>query len=210
MIEKLKNKKGNYLPCEEVIECLGKMKAERGGLCVAEIGVDIGATAVEILRLLGKDDKYFFFDVDSVVRELNVDFRELNTEAQLFGIGNSLKTLDSYAWSLARLKIEQDTKFDLVYLDGAHTFLHDASATAVLKEMMKIGGIIVFDDLDWTISSSPTCNPDKNPSVLDRFTKEQIDTCQIDYVVRTIMDPDKRYRKLDMSTSRRALYERCS
>ncbi len=213
MIEILETKKGNYLPCEEVIYYLKKIKDERlcPHICVGEIGVDIGATAVEIIRLLEADDKYFYFDFAGKINELENDFSKMKSDAKLFGIGNTPKYSDSYAWSLTKLISEDQygfEGFDLVYLDGAHSFLHDAAATAMLKEMMNTGGILIFDDIEWSVENSPTVNPEKCPFMLELYTDELIKTCQVAWVVKCIMEPDKRYRRIECDNSNKAVFER--
>ena len=191
-----------------MIEILKDMKSRNITVCVAEIGVDIGATAVKIINLLKSGDKYYYFDRLPKIDELRRDFADIKSEADLIGIGNTSRYYDSYAWSLAKLCIKDKVRFDLVYLDGAHSFLHDAAATAVLKEMMNVGGIIVFDDLDWSYASSTTANPKMNPEIYDCYTSELIEVCQVGCVVNSIMDTDTRYRKMECSSSRRALFER--
>jgi predicted O-methyltransferase YrrM len=61
----------------------------------------------------------------------------------------------SYNWRLMRF-LEQDPapRFDLCYLDGAHTWHTDALAFFLVDRLLKPGGWIIFDDLDWTITGS--------------------------------------------------------
>ena len=44
--------------------------------------------------------------------------------------------------------------------------------------------------------------------VYDYYTNELIESCQVGYVVNSIMDTDTRYRKIDSNGSHRALFER--
>lgn len=62
----------------------------------------------------------------------------------------------SYTWELA--KIIKDTKepvFDFCYLDGAHTWDNTGFGFFLIDILLKPGGIIIFDDLNWTINKSP-------------------------------------------------------
>ena len=68
MIEKIAERKGNYTPCEEVIYWVELLKDSKESISVAEIGVDIGATAVEIIHRIERGDKYYFFDIENKVR----------------------------------------------------------------------------------------------------------------------------------------------
>lgn len=62
----------------------------------------------------------------------------------------------SYTWELA--KIMQDTKkpiYDFCYLDGAHTWDSTGFGFFLIDMLLKPGGIIIFDDINWTINKSP-------------------------------------------------------
>ncbi len=63
----------------------------------------------------------------------------------------------SYAWRLMRF-LEEDPapRFDLCYLDGAHTWRDDALAFFLADRLLRPGGWIVLDDLDWTFAASPS------------------------------------------------------
>lgn len=62
----------------------------------------------------------------------------------------------SYLWRLMRL-LEDDTlpRFDLCYLDGAHNWYTDGLAFFLVDRLLRPGGWIIFDDLDWTYAASP-------------------------------------------------------
>jgi predicted O-methyltransferase YrrM len=47
-------------------------------------------------------------------------------------------------------------RFDLCYLDGAHNWFVDGLAFFLVHRLLKPGGWIIFDDVDWTYESSPT------------------------------------------------------
>jgi predicted O-methyltransferase YrrM len=63
----------------------------------------------------------------------------------------------SYTWRLMRL-LEQDPlpQFNLCYLDGAHSWFVDGFAFFLVDRLLRVGGWVIFDDLDWTYASSPT------------------------------------------------------
>lgn len=216
MIEKIKEGRGNTEPCTEVLDCILKVKETKDAIVVGEIGVDLGATAVEILKSLNEGDEYHFFDREFKIKELVQDFRNINTNnVMLYEYGNSDKTYDFYGWPLCKLYKEWnhvygcEGRFDVVYLDGAHTFIHDASTVAMLKEMISRGGYLILDDLDWKMNDSPTCNPEINPLMRDKYTDEQLATCQVQLVADMLLDTDKRFEKCDYSTNRTGIYLKC-
>jgi len=62
----------------------------------------------------------------------------------------------SYTWELA--KIIKNTKvpvFDFCYLDGGHTWDETGFGFFLVDILLKPGGIIIFDDMNWTINISP-------------------------------------------------------
>ena len=63
----------------------------------------------------------------------------------------------SYLWRLMKM-LEEDgsPRFDLCYIDGAHDWATDGFAFFLVDKMLKPGGIIILDDMDWTFESSPT------------------------------------------------------
>lgn len=200
-------------PCKEVLRLIGEMKKDIMSISVAEIGIGVGATANEIVKLLDASDDYYMFSFENDVLELQEDLKQDDNYcvANIHAIGNTNKTYDSYAWSLAKLYLskEKQSFLDLTYLDGAHSFFHDGLACCLLKKMTKVGGIIIFDDMDWCHSKSPTANPDKNPNTVKNYTQEQIETCQIAMVVDVFMKDDADWEFLEENSSNhRAIYKK--
>lgn len=63
----------------------------------------------------------------------------------------------SYTWRLMRMLEEsQEPRFDLCYLDGAHSRFVDGFAFYLVDHLLRPGGMLIFNDLDWTYASSPT------------------------------------------------------
>lgn len=63
----------------------------------------------------------------------------------------------SYTWRLMKF-LEQNPppQFDFCYIDGAHNWFVDGLAFFLVDRLLRAGGWIVFDDLDWTYATSPT------------------------------------------------------
>ena len=97
----------------------------------------------------------------------------------------------SYIWRLMRL-IEQnpDPAFDLCYLDGAHTWFVDGFAFFLVDKLLKPGGWIIFDDLDWTFKTSPELKKSKMVKIMPTEEKE---TPQIRKVYELLVKPHPGY-----------------
>lgn len=192
---------------DNVIKKIRELKTQ-GNLCVAEVGVGIGATSVEIVRLLDENDTYYMFDYADTVSELKTDLEQLDfCRTTIYAYGNSTKTYDSYVWSLAKLWQESKGKelFDVSYLDGAHSFFHDGLACYLLKKLCKRGGILFFDDIAWSYSMSPQMLS----FGMKNFTTEQAETCQIAMVVDIFMKDDEEWEYLeDYSTEYRVAFRK--
>ena len=58
-----------------------------------------------------------------------------------------------------RLRDSDLKKYDFIYIDGSHT-TRDVLGDAVLCfDLLKIGGVMTFDDYTWTMYSDPLLNP---------------------------------------------------
>lgn len=204
MIEKIGSKEYELIsvPCNEVVELVKRLKNKYNNVTIGEVGVGVGATSLAILKQLTENDSLYLFSYEDDVNELVSDLKNLNDKkVNIVGIGNTKRTYDSYSWNLAKLVLKMrsentDGMFDLVYLDGAHTFIHDAPACCCIKELLKVGGYVVFDDMLWSQAKSPTNNPNKFPQIRERFTDEQIETCQVNLVVSLFMEKDDKFCKV--------------
>lgn len=70
----------------------------------------------------------------------------------------------SFTWDLCKM-LERPTppQFDFCYIDGAHTWDGTGFAFLLVDLLLKPGGWVVFDDLDWTIAASEErSGPKKN------------------------------------------------
>jgi len=63
----------------------------------------------------------------------------------------------TYNWRLMRFLEEGlSNEFDLCFIDGAHTWVEDGLAFFLVDKLLKDGGWIIFDDLNWTFATSPS------------------------------------------------------
>jgi predicted O-methyltransferase YrrM len=202
-------------PADQVLGLLRRVLVHNGSPTVCEIGVGIGATSLEICRLLDHSGMIFFFDFADKLEPLGTDLRELGYENFVM-IGNERKTYDSYAWGLGKLLLEniragERGLFDLVFLDGAHAFHHDAPAAMILKSLVKPGGLLIFDDYDWSFATSPTMRPSVKPEIANDYTDEQIEMSHVKFVCDVFFDPDPMFEKIDIgygSKEHRRAYRR--
>lgn len=97
----------------------------------------------------------------------------------------------SYIWRLMKMLEENSQpRFDFCYIDGAHTWLTDGFAFFLVDRLLKPGGLIIFDDLDWTYDSSPSL---KNSEKVARLPQEERTTAQVRKVYELLVKPHPTY-----------------
>jgi predicted O-methyltransferase YrrM len=91
------------------------------------------------------------------VRDGELNIEEFLTRAGLRDLVTAYFEPTSYTWRLMRMLEEDPTpRFDFCYLDGAHDWFVDGFAFFLVDRLLRPGGWIVFDDLNWTFAGSPT------------------------------------------------------
>lgn len=202
----------NLNPSVHLLDIIRTIKAgTREPVRIAEVGVDRGATTRAVAELLTKGDVFDLYDRETCRLAHDLDALKAMTESEINFYGNTPRLFDSYAWTigrqmLARVRSGEPTEiWDCVYLDGAHTFPIDAPTACCLKEMIKPGGYLVFDDMNWTLGGSPTCN---NPEYRSRFNSEQMGEAHVSMVVDLFMRPDGRFEELTKPLESRSVFRR--
>ncbi len=171
-------------------------EADKSGLVLAEIGIDYGATSSALAAFLGNEGELHLYDYESKTGKIVADLAVAGY-TNVRGFGCSEKTLDSYNWQLMQvLKDNPRPIYDYVFLDGAHTWAHDALAFCLIDKLLKPGGFIHFDDYAWTIAASPTVNPTVKPHMAGLYTAEQMSTPQVALVVELLVRRDPRYEEV--------------
>lgn len=182
-------------------------------MTVAEIGIGFGATALQVLKMLDKDDVYYCFsrenDIKAFVEDLKT--RDFGIKCQVIPFGNSNKIFDSYNWNLSNLVLQMREKnlpgiFDAVYLDGAHNLLHDGLAICLLKELIKDGGYLILDDLFWSYAKSPTMRE----YGFKNFPKEQAEDRQVFRAQELFLTNDPNWERLSSSKEPRGVFRKGS
>ena len=163
-------------------------------LVFAEIGVYEGATTEKIAELLDGKDAIHLFDFEDKV-DLAFAKAVLAGGPMVYKHPNTRSLYDSYNWSLQKA-MDGDLKIDVAFLDGAHSFHHDALAFFLLDRMVRPGGYILFDDYDWSHATSPSMNPGVFPQIKNQYTDEQINTKQIKLLVDSLVKTHPNYEEV--------------
>jgi hypothetical protein len=105
--------------------------------------------------------------------------------------------MDSYNWTLGLLLDDPEpTKFDYIFLDGAHLWGIDALTFFLADRLLAVGGHVDFDDYTWSLALSATMNPGVLPITAAIHTEEQIEAPQVSLIVERLVRTDARYEEI--------------
>lgn len=123
---------------------------------ILELGFFAGKSSAYLAAMLADNGGGHLTTIDlhpALKREPSI--HDVLQSLELQEYATVITTQRSYTWELAKM-MEQDPRpqFDLCYLDGGHTWDITGWGFVLVNFLLRPGGWIVFDDLDWTISRS--------------------------------------------------------
>jgi hypothetical protein len=127
--------------------------SSRPGLRFLEVG--IGPTPnIERLRLLVEHGvQYTGVDFASVCESHALEIRRAGLASDAIEFVSN--TTGTYAWTLFEM-LSDGRRFDVVYLDGHHTFYVDIPAVFLGDRLLESGGSFLVDDVRWTLGAFQT------------------------------------------------------
>jgi predicted O-methyltransferase YrrM len=180
---------------------------------VAEVGIGVGATTVEMAKMMDNQGELHLFDFDEAVTDLASDLDRLGFQ-NVHAHGNTPKLFDSYNWALGKLLLEvkagNAAPFDFIYIDGAHNFPVDGLAVSISMQLLAPGGYLLMDDVDWSYSRSRSINFEDNLAVRE-FTAEQLATQQVQFVCDLFLEGNPEFARDHLGgtlSTQRALYRK--
>ena len=138
-------------------ERMSSFITDNGIADILELGFRHGVSTVYMAATLGRAGRGRIVTIDLESARQN----QPNVEELLTRIGerNRVEVFyepTSYTWRLMRLLQSDPTpRFDLCYIDGAHDWFVDGFAFFLVDRLLRPGGWIVFDDMNWTYAGSP-------------------------------------------------------
>lgn len=140
---------------------LRDLMLEHGLYRVIEIGFFQGKSSAYIAAMMEDAGRGHLTTIDKA----NARSRTPNIDAVLLDMGLTHRVSviyadRSYTWELGKM-LQQNPRpqFDLCYFDGGHTWDATGFGFVLVDMLLRPGGWIVFDDLDWTIAESLAQNP---------------------------------------------------
>lgn len=97
----------------------------------------------------------------------------------------------SFTWRLMRmLEDGRGERFDLVYLDGGHSWDVTGFAFFLVDRLLRPGGWLIFDDIDWTYATSQAL---KDKPVVQKMPQDFRETPQVRKVFELLVAPHPGY-----------------
>jgi SAM-dependent methyltransferase len=185
-------------------EIISRLIKEHKGLTFLEVGLGPFPN-VERMRLISQNNlTYTGCDFEDVCKthEKLLDAKDL-AEAKIRLISNRVGT---YAWSLFDL-MKMGEQFDLIYIDGNHTFYIDLPAFVIVDYLLKPGGRILIDDIDFTMisllqdmaSDFDTWNFYRLKYDFNQYETEQQRIPHIRKIVEDFLIPKLGYKMIELS-----------
>ncbi len=182
------------------------MVGKFGLKCYAEIGIGVGDTTSLVAEKMPDGGAIHLFDYQDRVELVAARIaKEQGPRLTVTQHGNQRLIYDSYNWSLMKLlRMMAPPVFDYVYLDGAHTWYADALAFLLVDRFIRPGGLLEFDDYNWSIDWSLGMQKrdgyehyDANVKrLVKEFTPEQMAAKQVKLVVELLVKSDPKWRTI--------------
>jgi predicted O-methyltransferase YrrM len=164
---------------------------------ILELGTAYGTGACYMAAALQEKGTGSVLTIDKTSsRSYSPNVFELIERCGLQGYIEPLLSESSYTWELMKI-IEQHTVenvcipiFDLCYIDGAHNFETDTCAFFLIDKLLKPGGYVLFDDLNWTYVNSPAM---KNSDWVKNMPEEEKTMPHVQKIVNVVVKSHPNY-----------------
>jgi predicted O-methyltransferase YrrM len=121
---------------------------------LCELGHFHGKSSIYLGAILEEQGFGTLTTFDILATKVTPNINTLISEFSLEKFVNPIVTTEGYTWDLSKLIEKNDTRFDFCYIDGGHTFESTLLAFILTDILLDKGGIIIFDDIDWTVEKS--------------------------------------------------------
>ena len=159
---------------------------------ILELGFRYGVSTCYLAATLQDMGSVHITTIDlELVRDQQPNIQQLLNKCKLTSYVDIFFEPTSYNWRMMKFLEEDPTpRFDLCYLDGAHDWFVDGFAFFLVDKLLRPGGWIIFDDLNWTYAQSPALR--NSPKVKSMPVEEQI-TPQMRKVYELLVKPHPDY-----------------
>jgi len=166
---------------------LREVMLEEDARTILEIGFAQGKSSAYIAAVLEDqgEGSLLTIDMQSATRQ------SPNIEDVLEKLGLSHRVTPlyckrSYTWELQRLINAPETpQFDLCFFDGGHTWDSTGFGVVLVDMLLRPGGVMILNDLDWSIGRSPYFK--NKPKAMAKYDDDEIASEPVRLVRDTIL-----------------------
>ncbi len=169
---------------------------------ILELGFQHGVSTNYFVAALDELGSGKILTIDrEIARNESPNINELSKKTALDKYIEVIFANTSYIWELRKLikhNIENPDKaklFDFCFIDGAHSFETDGFAFLLVDKLLNDGGIILFDDINWSYASSPTL---KDTDFVKQMSDEERNAEQINDVLELLVATNPNYEILEI------------
>jgi predicted O-methyltransferase YrrM len=153
---------------------------DKKNLKFLQIGVFTGNASAWLLENVLTDPSSILVDVDpwcgNLRHESIYDWSEVEAAYDEQVKSHGKKVQKNKAFSQEWLKEHRDYMYDFIYIDGDHAPEAVTSDAVLSWDLLKVNGIMAFDDYEWDHPDGT----DKNPKpAIDKFLKDHKDEIEI-------------------------------
>jgi predicted O-methyltransferase YrrM len=140
---------------------------------VLEIGFYHGKSSCYIAAILDDLGVGNLVTIDrSSAKDRSPNIHQMLEECDLTHRVQPLFCYRSYTWDLQKLITANPApQFDLCYFDGGHMWDGTGFGLLLVDMLLRPGGLIVLDDMDWSIDKSPYFQ--QNPTLAKQYSPDE-------------------------------------
>lgn len=198
----------NYMNPSEVMN-LCELFSTRNISRVLELGFYKGKSSLVFSLLMDERGQVDTYDLPSAL-DLTPNIFDLKN---IFDLQDKVKVCisdRSFTWELAkRIASGEKNEYDMIYIDGGHTLDTTATVFLLANTLLKQGGVLIFDDLNWTISKSPhyISQIEKGREIYKEYSSEEKKFPAIKFIAEEIV-PSLGYKEISRVNEKWVVFEK--
>lgn len=163
---------------------------------ILEIGFFQGKSSLYIAGALEDLGRGHLVTIDrESARRHDPNIESLLDQAGLAHRATPVYAYRSFTWELQKLIARTPRpQFDLCYFDGGHTWDETGFGFLLVDLLLRPGGVIVFDDMNWTVAGSAAYA--RNPGRSAAYSPDEAAARSVE-LVWDLLAPERGYERIE-------------
>ena len=182
----------NFSQAQEITDVIFKNNVQH----ILELGFGQGVSTCYMAGALDELGRGYITTIDLVkAKQFEPNIELLLKELELNKSVDIYYEQTSYIWRLMKMIDEDPTpRFDLCFIDGAHDWFTAGFAFYLVDKLLKLNGVIIFNDLDWSYDRSKEL---KNTERVKNMPLEEKRTHQVRKVYELLVKTHPAYGRFE-------------